>query len=488
VSFVPARPFTPGERVSVRSRARTYSFRVARRAPLPQSRDASSSDVGNGAVQRFRTRTDLVPPAVTLTKRGATQPGLIFLGVKGGRGQDGPMIVDDTGRVVWFKAIAGGETLTDFRAQTLDGRPVLTWWQGKASGGEGRGEGVIYDQSYQGVRRVRAGNGLRADLHEFEITPRGTALLVVYDHVRRAEGVIVQAVVQEIDIATGLVLFEWHSIGNVPLSESVREPEKGEPWDYLHVNSVALADDGNFIVSGRATNAVYKISRATGRIIWRLGGKASDFKLGPGAAFSDQHDARPQPDGSITIFDNSSRRSDRKGSRAITVTVDERRETASLRSAFTHPEDLKAANQGGMQPLPGGAAFVGWGSQRFFTEFDAQGKVVLDGRIASGNESYRAYRLPWTGTPPTRPKIVTTLVDEGVRVLASWNGATQLARWQVLAGARANELTPVAGAGAPVTAFETPIRARTDAAYVAVQALDASGKVLRTSAPVRLNR
>ena len=184
-------------------------------------------------------------PAVTEGRA----PGLIFLGAKSGRGQDGPMIVDEFGNLVWFNAIGNRELATDFRVQSYQGKPVLTWWQGRLIGGEGRGEGVIYDTSYRPVRRVRAGNGMSADLHEFELTPQGTALLLIYDAVRRdlrhvggsRRGVAVQAVVQEIDIATGLVLFEWHSLGNIGLSESHEQvPEAQRPVG-LHARQLGRA-------------------------------------------------------------------------------------------------------------------------------------------------------------------------------------------------------------------------------------------------------
>ena len=364
--------------------------------------------MGRGSVQRFATRPDLLPPGVIVTTReeGRT-PGLVFLGAKGGRGQDGPMIVDDLGRVVWFRAMRGRETATDVRVQSYRGEPVLTWWQGRLVGGEGRGEGVIYNDQYRPVRRVRMGNGLDADLHEFELTPRGTALLIAYDAVRRPEGRVVQAVVQEVDIETGLVLFEWHSVGKIALSETfTRAPGGRGRWDYMHLNSVALDRDGNFIVSARATRAVYKISRRTGQVLWRLAGKRSDFRLGPGAQFALQHDARPQPDGTITIYDNSAAPPLRKRSRAITLALDERRRVATLQRALTHPASLLSATQGSAQALPGGNTFVGWGSQRYFSEYDARGKLVLDGRLSRGNDSYRAYRFAWTGRPDALPKLV----------------------------------------------------------------------------------
>ena len=239
------------------------------------------------------------------------------------------------GTLVSFKPHANREEATDFRVQTYQGRPVLTWWQGRLVGGEGRGEGVIYDQHYRPVRRVRAGNGFSADLHEFELTPQGTALLLSYDRVKmdlRAyggsrDGTVVDGVVQEVDIATGLVLFEWHSVGHVSPKDSMAPAPKGsEAWDYMHLNSVALDGDGDFVVSARRASTVLKIDRATGRIVWRMGGKSSTLKMGPGTSFHLQHDARPHPDGTITLFDNASPPAFRKASRAVTIRVDARPE------------------------------------------------------------------------------------------------------------------------------------------------------------------
>ena len=479
------RPFLPGESVRVQTRLDIvggrdgdFSFRVGRRPPLTSTRLGEPPGVGNGAVQRYPTRPDLVPPAVTINAAGnGRAPGLVFLGAKGGRGQDGPMIIDDLGRLVWFRPMRGRELVTDFRAQVYRGQPVLTWWQGRLSGGDGRGEGVIYSDQYKPIRRVRMGNGLHADLHEFELTPQGTALLIAYDTVSRPEeGRVVQAVVQEVEIDSGLVRFEWHSIGQVATSESFRgRPSGNGQWDYIHLNSVALDRDGNFIISARQTHAVYKLSRRTGRVLWRLGGKRSDFRLGTGARFALQHDARPQPDGSITIFDNSASPPLRKRSRAINLVLDPRRKTATLRSALTHPEGLLSSTQGSAQALLGGNTFVGWGSKRYFSEYDAAGRLVFDGALAPGNDSYRAYRFPWVGRPDALPKLVA--LRSGLQV--SWNGATQVASWQVLAGPGPKRLAPVTVV--PTAGFETGIPAQPSARYVAVRALDAAGTVLGTS-------
>ena len=295
--------------------------------------------------------------------------------------------------MVWFKPAGDGRRATDFRVQQYDGRPVLTWWQGLVGFGNGAGDGIVMDANYKQIARVRAGNDWATDLHEFVITPQGTALVLIYQPMRRnlhsigrsRNGLVVDNIVQEIDIKTGLVLFEWHSIGQVRLGESEippppRRESAKEPYDYFHVNSVDLDRDGNVLISARNTSGVYKLSRATGAILWRLGGKRSDFDMGPGTRFKWQHDARRQADGTLTIYDNGAAPPVRKRSRAIRLRLDDQARKATLVRALAHPGSLLSASQGSAQDLPDGSVFVGWGSQRFFTEFGADGQVCSRAR------------------------------------------------------------------------------------------------------------
>src|SRR5262249_43066853 len=136
---------------------------------------------GNGTTQFYSTRKDLTPPSVTVTTRKpGLAPGLIFLAPKAGRGQDGPMIIDDSGKLVWFKAMQG-KIAADFRVQNYFGQPVLTWWEGQLYGGDGDGVGQVLDSAYRPIAQVHAGNGYSFDLHEFTITPRNTALVLAYE-------------------------------------------------------------------------------------------------------------------------------------------------------------------------------------------------------------------------------------------------------------------------------------------------------------------
>jgi hypothetical protein len=446
-------------------------------------------------VQHFKSRPDLQPPTVSVLRRAhGTARGFVFLAPKREAVQPGPMIVDDTGQVVWFEPLATSG-VTDFKVQRYKGKPVLTWWQGTVSmRGVGLAGGYhIVDSSYRLIKIVRAGNGLTGDIHEFKLLPGGRALFTIYRKVPAdlgelggpSEGFVLEGVVQEISVATGRVIFEWHSLPEVSLAESyLPVPEKEgtskDPYDYFHVNSADLDTDGNILVSARHTSAIYKINRRTGKIIWRLGGKKSNFTFGPGAKFSWQHDAHRRPDGTITLFDNAAQ-GPTKGvqSKALRLRVDLRTRRATLVRAYRHRPSLLSPSQGNAQFLPNGHVFVGWGQNAYFTEYSAAGRVLFDasfGDAAPNIDSYRVFRFAWVGTPRTKPAAVVKRPG-GVRtVYVSWNGATQVAAWEVLAGSDARHLAPVATAAKQ--GFETAIPVGTLARTLVVVARDAEGTLL----------
>lgn len=499
VSWASSKRFTPNEKVSIATDrnivgASNGDFEInIGDETTRKARPVELPDVGRGAIQEYTTRPDLTPPAVTVTTaKPGRAPGLVFLAPKAGRGQDGPMIINDKGQTVWFKSTPG-KIPADFRVQQLGGKPVLTWWEGQLFVGDGDGVGQVYDQNYKRVATVTAGNGYSFDLHEFTLTPNNTALVLSYERFKRdlrpwggpKDARVVDNIVQEIDLRTGSVLFEWHSFGNVGLKESNVPPPTGSgfEWEYFHVNSVELTPDNNFLISARNTSAVYKIDRRTGKVLWTLGGKNSTFKLGKGVRFDWQHSARTQADGTINIYDNSAAPPTRKHSRVINVRLDEQAKTATLVHAFKHPRGLLSASQGNVETLPNGNLFVGWGSQRWFSEFDPKGNLVFDGRLARGNDNYRAFRYPWVGTPSTPAKVVATAASGKVTARVSWNGATEVARWELLGGADANTLAPLGSANHG--GFETTVTANGTPAVVAFRAYDAAGTVLTTTTPLK---
>ena len=503
-SFLPTVPFKAGEQVTVKTglniagaTAGSFSFTVATPAGRILGGGLPGAPPVKGEVTTYVSRPDLRTASTQVLKRpSVTAPGDIFIAPERGPAQQGPMILGPTGGLIWFKPLPTNDTATDFRVQAYQGKPVLTWWQGSVSGiGVGEGYGEIYDSSYRPVATVRAGNGPGADLHEFQLTPQNTALIVAYYPVvwnassvkgGSKRSVVLDAIVQEIDIPTGLVLYQWDSLDHVPVTDSYQKYPTAPhtPYDYFHVNSVQQAPDGSLIVSARNTWAVYDISHQTGATVWTLNGKHSSFKMGPNASFAFQHDARLQANSQITLFDDGAGPPIvHKQSRALTLQLDTTHMTATLVSQDEHRPALLAEFEGNVQLLPNGDEFVGWGQLPNYTEFNARGQVVFDGRFVS-NLTYRAYRFPWTGTPVTLPAVAAKVSGGKTTVYASWNGDTSRTGWKVLAGTSASALKVVATS--TTRAFESPIRIGSGAKYVAVQALDVQGRVLATSHTVKV--
>jgi Arylsulfotransferase (ASST) len=453
--------------------------------PAPRTSSAPSTGVWS-----FPSRPDLSPPAVAVTTRAGEQaPGYIFIAPKLGPGQDGPMIVDDLGQPVWFR---NGKYALDFKVQHYQGEPVLTWWEGRQYPKPSVGEYVILDRSYREVTRVQAGHGYKGNQHEFLITPKDTALITIYDAVPRDlsslggldEAVVLEGIVQEVDIESGEVLFEWHSLDEIEPAESYYQPGDRGYYDYFHLNSIDVDHDDNLLISARNTSAVYKIDRQSGEIIWRLGGKKSDFEMGPGTRTAFQHDARRQDDGTITIFDNGAAPKVHEESRGITVELDEDDMTATLVGVHTSPDGLLATSQGNMQVLPNGNVFIGWGSAAHISEFSPDGKLLFDAHLPPRDDSYRGFRFPWSAHPTDDPAVAVERGSDGdLTLYVSWNGATEVATWEVLAGSHPDKLESLGAA--PRDGFETALLARTAEPYVAVRAKDSSGRALGDSKPVR---
>src|SRR5918993_2307 len=308
--------------------------------------------------------------------------------------------------------------------------------------------------------------GYDGDHHEFLISPQDTALITIYNAVPRdlssvggsKDSVAIQGIVQELDIHTGEVLFEWRSIDHVALEETYVTPSEDHypGIDYLHLNSIDIEPDNNLLISARETSAVYKIDRKTGEVMWRLGGKKSVFEIGTPKAVEE--------------------------SRAIVLKLDERKMKASLVREYTHPDKQYADAAGNMQVLPNGNVFVGWGRALAISEFSEDGELLFDFRVSPEHISYRAFRFPWSGNPSDQPAVAAERTSENeLEVYASWNGATEIESWEVLAGPHPGRLESVGSV--PRDGFETAMLVKTSEPYVAVQARHRSGRVLGECMP-----
>ena len=487
----------PSERSSKVKASRTPKVKPLQGVPFPPA----------GGVWDFRSRPDLHPPAVEVVTEAHEDiaPGYIFIAPeKGGAGKGGSMIIDDRGQVVWFHPLRGPYVVwfrplhspygrvMNFETQTYQGRDVLTW-------GQTPGEYLILDDSYRKIANFGAANGYNGDHHEFLISPQDTALITIYNAVPRdltsvggsRDSVAIQGIVQELDILTGEVLFEWRSLDHVALEETYVTPSEDHypGIDYFHLNSIDVEPDNNLLISARETSAVYKIDRKSGEVIWRLGGKKSDFEMGEGTRFAFQHDARRLPDGTISIFDNGSLVFENgtpravEESRAIVLKLDEEKMRASLVREYTHPDKQYADAAGNMQVLPNGNVFVGWGRGLAISEFSKDGEFLFDFRVSPEHKSYRAFRFPWSGQPSEQPAAAAERTSEDeLEVYASWNGATDVATWEVLGGSSPGRLESLGST--PRDGFETAMLVQTSDLYVAVQARHHSGRVLGTSTPI----
>ena len=347
-----------------------------------------------------------------LTQAADNGNGDIFIAPQGCGYASGPEILTNTGKVIWFHALPAGETATDFRTQTYQGRPVLTWFQGRGLSGTD----YIYNDRYQQIAEVRAGNGYLTDFHEFLITPWNTALILADTFGTAnltsiggpANQKVFDGIVQEIDIRTGTVLFQWNSADHVPYRDShnPRPASAASPWDWFHINAVHLDTDGNLLINSRYTWTTYKVNLRTGKTIWELGGKQSTFKLtaAPGQVldtageiFAFQHDPEAIGNGEYTFFDDESDGSTTllPHSRVVTVKLDLTTRVATLVKSVDQPEGLVAPAEGNAQTTRNGDLFVGWGALPYISEFSPSGHLLFNAEFPAGVSTYRAYRLPW---------------------------------------------------------------------------------------------
>jgi hypothetical protein len=507
-SFVPNAPFVPGEQVDVHAvigagsggTPIAFSFGV----DSPKS-TAGVASFGNPQAppsdyQTFATLPGVQAPTMTVTVPDRDpSAGDIFTTNGPGPGRYGPLIYNAQGQLVWFDQLSGGLVADDLNVQTYQGQSDLTLWEGKVpSWGFGQGWDIVMNSHYQTVATIKGGNGLEADLHDFQIAPHDIAYITAYNPIRcdlasqggQRNGVILDATVLEIDMATGLVRWEWHSLDHVAVSES-ETSAGGAFWDYFHLNSIDPEPDGNLLISARNTWAAYQIQAGTGTILWRLGGVKSSFKMGPGTTTYWQHDARMLPDGEVTMFDDGADPPHESQSRVVRIALAESSHAARLATALTHPDQaLLAASQGNAQTLANANTVVGYGGVPYVSEYAPAGSLLFDAHFPLDQVFYRAYRHPWSGSPLTPPAAAANLnnTNEETIVHMSWNGATGVASWRVLAGSSRGALTPRTTVSA--TGFETSAilpatyGSGKSNGYVEVEALDSAGSVLGTSQPV----
>ncbi len=457
-----------------------YSFVSAPALHPPMIKSVKSSPAG-----------ELAPGVILMTNFfDLNEPPII--------GQSGPLILDRKLQPVWFQPVPEKVVAINLSRQSWEGRPALAWWQGRVTntGATETGEDIVVNQHYQEVAHLKATGGWVLTLHEFVIdgedawvTANKNIPMDLSKYGGAYNGALVDSAVQEYNLRTGKLLLNWDALKHIPLAQSQASlPTNGFPWDAYHVNSIDISQPGKFLVSMRNTWAVYLVDDASGRTEWTLGGRSSSFKLAPSARFEWQHDARLQPNSQVTVYDDHCCQLTGGGtyvdptgaSRGLVLNLDRQKGTATMAAQYGADQDFDSDYMGDTQPLPNGNVFVGWGSEPYFTEYSATGKVLFEGELPGPDLTYRALLGEWDGQPLTPPAGAARATGSATTVYASWNGATRLASWRVLAG-NAGALAPVASA--PRSGFETDIPVSGSYSSFEVQALDSAGKVLGTSKP-----
>ena len=485
-----------------------FSFSVARLGsaadgPSPGGVGASASAGTEGAAKHsthhFVTEPGFKVPNIKVTgKDPDPKAGDMFLDAQSSP-QNAVYLLNPRGQLLFYQPTASqSQSVRIVREQTYKGRPVLTYWKGKqvVPPGGGNGKDYIVNEHYKTLHTVTAGDGYKgqgADSHDFVLGHDGSeavAFITVFAPVEHnltsvggpPNGMVYDWIVQEIDIATGKVVWEWQALGHVPLSDTYSHYTSGRTFDYFHLNSIQQLPDGHVLISSRDTWSVYSIDQATGKVDWKLGGKHSSFKMGPGTRFEWQHDATLHKGGLLTVFDDESP-SARKPSRGLELEIHRKTHRVTLVHAYEHSPPAYASSEGSVEILPDRNVFIGWGATPYVSEEGPGGTELFGLRFPGQIHTDRAYRFPWVGKPLQPPVIAvrsSTKPGEDL-VYVSWNGATQVTSWQVLASS--NKDGPFTKRGAPARweGFQTAIE-RSKAAYFKVEALSANGHLLGTSA------
>jgi hypothetical protein len=424
-------------------------------------------------------------------------------------GQSGPLILNNRLEPVWLAPVPTNVVAANLQQESYNGQPVLVYWQGVVTrtGVTVKGEDVVVDEHYRRLAAVKARSPWVISLHDAQISG-STMFVTVYRNVSGQDlrafhgprnGTVLDSGVQAYNLKTGKLLYTWDALNpghrtNIPLSESRQPVPAHGAWDAYHINAVEPVSDGQLLVSLRNTWGAYRIDPRKGRIIWTLGGRHSSFKGAANTRFAWQHDVQLLAGGEVTMFNDNCCGIGSNGefmnpsgiSSGLVLRLNQKAHAVSLVKAYsTHKRTT--AFLGSMELLPDGNALVGYGSLPFLSEFSASGRLLLDAVFPGKDQSYRArYSETWLGTPSYPPSGAVRRKGSSTTVYASWNGATQVNRWDVLAGTSAATLTRVASK--PKSGFETAIAIPSSADTVfQVVAFDPAAHQLGASKPFSLH-
>ena len=509
VIFKPVSPFTPGEQVTANvSRLDldgqtsysplSYTFRVAinQRPGSPGSSELSAPPLPSypprSAFPNFLTVPQDIPHyVITMTSPIPAEGDIFVAPFFWTKAEIGSylLILNDQGQLVYYQSVASALDAWDFKEQS---NGLLSYYDQKNS------TFYLMNSHYQVVNTYPAGDGYSADLHELQILPNGNALLMIYDAETvdmsdivsggKQNATVTGLVIQELDPSKN-VIFEWRSWDHFSFFDSTSSLTD-QDIDLIHGNSLALTNDGNLLLSSRNLDEITKINLQTGQVMWRLGGKANMFTFVNSQTFAYQHDVRQLPNGDITVFDNQGTQQVPAPSEGMEYKIDETNKTVTQVWSFTHALPVFATFMGNTQRLADGNTVLGWGAPSqangysfiTMTEVSPDNQTLFELTFDQSYVSYRAFRFPWQGTPSTLPALAYKIVNGTLTLGYSWNGATEVASYQVYGGNSLQSLHLIQEN--PKTDFETQSQFSnlpTGECYFQVAAMDANSKEMARS-------
>ncbi|KAI0482218.1 ASST-domain-containing protein [Xylariaceae sp. FL0804] len=467
--------------------------------------------------------TDIVMPLFQVSKWDKEKSGLaggyIVMGTAVGDQQGGVMMLrgDDLSLVYASVQAQGG---SDSNVQTLNGKSVITVFSQQAPEHSANYD-LIYDDTLNlEYNFTTVKMPVLADAHEFFITEENTAIVTAYEFKSwdltsvggPSNGTLIDSCFEDVDFINNKPVFRWCPSDYFPPSQSLvrwnatSDPELGG-FDAYHMNAISQGPDGNYLVSLRHLAAFINVNATDGSVIWALGGAVGNFTYAgpdsgkPGYVFQYQHEVRWASEDmtQVSMFDNhiadgdpyaiaGACAADGACSRGLVVSIDYDAMTFDVAGAYPHPRDLSCFAMGSNLQLPNGNRLVSWGKEPSFTEHADHGNgtselvAEIEYGLWNGSAfSYRTFWVPedaWVSNPTTKPDVA---VEDG-SVYVSWNGATRVAEWAVLACGKSKPIVTAMRDG-----FETKIPiAQYNLTQFSVAALDKDGTVLATSESVTM--
>ncbi|VTT62341.1 unnamed protein product [Fusarium fujikuroi] len=491
-------------------------------APVNDLKAYNKGFLGQFPSQDFRS-SEVVAPVFqisTFNPNLVDDSGFLFLTMEHGD-KSGPAIFSSKDLSLVYADISYAKTF-DARTQVKSGGKYLTFVEG--------GRCHAFDANYQKKWTVKIEDlgTTQGSIHEFEFTTQGgTALMTAVQDVRynltalggEMDGWLSDSIFQEVELETNRVTNVWRSFTHVNLTDTMVKysPKKtfmhGDGFDWFHIDSVSKTSKGHYLVSSRSLSAIILLQADSLNPQWVLGGKRNQFKdLSGGNAtnFANQYDAKfvQGNESQISFFDNrvttSGSCSGENCSRGVVVELDYEEMTVRLLHEFYHPQKISSGSGGSVQGLDNGNFLIGWGANPGITEHASNGTVVMDiqrGVIPHATDGdpdldmsvYRAWKMEWIGRPPWGPSIAAAVPGNeatNATIYVSWNGDTQVDRWEVYVGEDDKNATssPRLLTNSSRFGFETEILLGTLPLPRSARAIGVSksGKILGSTATVNL--